>query len=130
MIVVDASIVVDLVCTGTSTGVLGSRLEDEFLLAPELLPVEVASALRGLERGGVLDAAALESAAGDLARLPVDLHPTLPLVPRILALRANLTAYDAAYVALAAVFDCPLLAHDRRLARAASGLCAVEVPSP
>ena len=33
-------------------------------------------------------------------------------------------------IALAAVFDCPLLTHDRRLARAASGLCAVEVPSP
>lgn len=128
MIVVDASIVVDLVCTGTSIRTLAARVEAEVLLAPDLLPVEVASALRGLERGGVLNAAALESAADDLARLPVDLQPTLPLVPRILALRANLTAYDAAYVALAAALGCPLLTHDRRLARAASGLCAVEVP--
>ncbi|MBP3977270.1 type II toxin-antitoxin system VapC family toxin [Microbacterium sp. BLY] len=130
MIVVDASIVVDLLCAGTSARALGARLEDEFLLAPELMPVEVVSALRGLERGGVLSAGALESAADDLARLPVDLHPTLPLVPRILAVRANLTAYDAAYVTLAAALGCPLLTHDRRLARAASGLCAVEVPSP
>ncbi|AZS39252.1 MULTISPECIES: type II toxin-antitoxin system VapC family toxin [Microbacterium] len=86
--------------------------------------------LRGLNRGGALADAALETAAADLTRLRVELHPTLPLIPRILALRRNMTAYDAAYVALASVFvfGCPLITHDRRLARAASGHCAVEVP--
>ncbi len=128
MIVVDASIVVDVVCNVGSTSALHRRLTDEVLLAPDLLPVEVASALRGLNRGGGLTDAALEAAAVDLARLRVELHPTLPLVPRILALRQNVTAYDAAYVALASVFGCPLITHDRRLARAASGHCAVEVP--
>ena len=72
--------------------------------------------------------AALEAAAIDLARLRVELHPTLPLVPHVLALRRNVTAYDAASVALASVFGCTLLTHDRRLARAASGHCTVEVP--
>ncbi|MFC7944974.1 MULTISPECIES: type II toxin-antitoxin system VapC family toxin [Microbacterium] len=84
--------------------------------------------LRGLNRGGALADAALETAAADLTRLRVELHPTLPLIPRILALRRNMTAYDAAYVALASVFGCPLITHDRRLARAASCHCAVEVP--
>jgi hypothetical protein len=49
VIVVDASIVVDLVCTGTSTGVLGSRLEDEFLLpAPHARPEARAGGLRSV----------------------------------------------------------------------------------
>ncbi|WP_331283740.1 type II toxin-antitoxin system VapC family toxin [Microbacterium oxydans] len=74
--------------------------------------------------------AALEAAAVDLARLRVELHPTLPLIPHVLALRRNVTAYDAASVALASVFGCTLLTHDRRLARAASGHCTVEVPVP
>ncbi|WP_431806556.1 type II toxin-antitoxin system VapC family toxin [Microbacterium paraoxydans] len=126
MIVVDASIVVDLLCSATPTGPLAARLADETLLAPDLMPVEVASALRGLARGGVLGDAAMDAAATGLALLPVDLHPTLPLVPRIVELRANLTAYDASYVALAALAGCPLLTHDRRLARAAAGQCAVE----
>ncbi|WP_447948764.1 type II toxin-antitoxin system VapC family toxin [Microbacterium maritypicum] len=125
---VDASVVVDVFCNVGSTSALHRRLTDEVLLAPDLLPVEVASALRGLNRGGALADAALETAAADLTRLCVELHPTLPLIPRILALRHNMTAYDAAYVALASVFGCPLITHDRRLARAASGHCAVEVP--
>ncbi|WP_292764943.1 type II toxin-antitoxin system VapC family toxin [Microbacterium sp. UBA3486] len=125
---VDASVVVDVFCNVGSTSALHRRLTDEVLLAPDLLPVEVASALRGLNRGGALADAALETAAADLTRLRVELHPTLPLIPRILALRHNMTAYDAAYVALASVFGCPLITHDRRLARAASGHCAVEVP--
>lgn len=128
MIVVDASVVVDALCNVGSSSSLHRRLADEVLLAPDLLPVEVASALRGLNRGGELTDDALEAAAVDLSRLQVELYPTLPLIPRILALRQNVTAYDAAYVALASVFGCPLVTHDRRLARAASGRCVVEVP--
>lgn len=128
MIVVDASVVVDLLCNVGSSSALHRRLADEVLLAPDLLPVEVASALRGLNRRRGLTDTALEAAAVDLARLRVELHPSLPLIPHVLALRQNVTAYDAAYVALASVFGCPLLTHDRRLARAASGHCTVEVP--
>ncbi len=84
--------------------------------------------MRGLDRGGELPDDALAAAAVDLSRLQVELYPTLPLIPRILALRQNVTAYDAAYVALASMFGCPLITHDRRLARAASGHCAVEAP--
>ena len=39
----------------------------------------------------------------------------------------HITVYDAAYVALAMLIDRPLLTADRRLARAASRLCQVEL---
>lgn len=48
-------------------------------------------------------------------RLPVDRRPALPLLPRMWALRENLTAYDAAYVALAEALDCALLTCDARI---------------
>lgn len=44
-------------------------------------------------------------------------HPENPLLPRIWQLRQNLTAYDAAYVALAEALDCPLLTFDAGLSR-------------
>lgn len=127
MLVVDASAVVDLL---TSTGVttqLHRRLQAETLIAPDHLPIEVASALRGLNRGGLLSDTRLDAAASDLTRLRVDLSATLPLVPRVLALRRNFTAYDAAYVALAELATCTLVTLDRRMARAASKHCTVEV---
>jgi len=40
------------------------------------------------------------------------------LLPRVWELRANLTAYDAVYVALAEALDAPLVTRDRRLAAA------------
>ena len=127
MIVVDASIVVELLTDLGARSPLHARLADESLIAPDLLPVEVASALRGLNLGGHLDDDALDLAVDDLMRLPVDLHPSLPLVPRILALRSNISAYDATYVALAEAFRCPLLTLDRRLAGAAVVHCEIEV---
>lgn len=126
MIVVDASVIVELLTsTGRRTS-LQERLAHEHLAAPDILPIEVASALRGLGRGGHLDDATISSTAEDLARLPLDLHPSLPLVPGVLALRENLSAYDASYVALAAALGRPLLTYDRRLVRAASPHCEVE----
>jgi len=51
----------------------------------------------------------------------------VPLLPRIWGLRANLTAYDAAYVALAEALDAPLLTRDRHLAAAPGHRARVEV---
>lgn len=127
MIVVDASLVVDLLTTSGTTA-LHQRLSAETLIAPEILPVEVASGLRGLNRGGLLSDGRLDQGASDLARLRMELYATLPLVPRMLDLRHNLSAYDAAYVALAEVTGAALLTLDRRLARAAAQHCTVEVP--
>lgn len=127
MIVVDASLVVDLL-TASGTTALHQRLATETLIAPEILPIEVASGLRGLNRGDLLSDERLDRAASDLARLRLELYATLPLVPRVLDLRHNLSAYDAAYVALAEVTRSVLLTLDQRLARAAAEHCTVEVP--
>lgn len=53
-----------------------------------------------------------------LQELPVNRHVETPLLPRVWHLRANLTAYDAAYVALAEAIDCPLVTFDAALAGA------------
>ena len=59
--------------------------------------------------------------------LPIRRLPHAPLLPRIWALRDNLTAYDAAYVALAEAIGAPLLTADRKLARAPGIDCEVEL---
>jgi predicted nucleic acid-binding protein len=73
------------------------------------------SAERGLE--------ALE----DLAGLSVRRYPHDIVLPRVWELRANLTAYDAVYVALAEALGAPLLTRDRRIASAARHHARVEV---
>lgn len=68
---------------------------------------------------GDLDGERGREALADLADLPMRRYPHDFLLPRIWDLRSNLTAYDAAYVALAEVLDAPLVTRDRRLAAAA-----------
>jgi predicted nucleic acid-binding protein len=54
----------------------------------------------------------------DLAELHLTRYPHGPLLPRIWELRDNLTAYDAAFVALAETLNVPLITRDRRIANA------------
>jgi predicted nucleic acid-binding protein len=51
------------------------------------------------------------------------------LLPRIWALRENVSAYDATYAALAETLGCALLTADARLAREPGATCAVTVVS-
>lgn len=71
------------------------------MVAPDLLNAEVLSVLRKLEQNGTLSAARATQASTDLMRAPLRRLPTLPFVTAIWALRANLTPYDACYVAVA-----------------------------
>ena len=68
--------------------------------------------------GGQLRPERGDEALVDLADLDVARHPHEPLLPAIWRLRSHLTAYDAAYVALAEVLDAPLVTCDTRLAAA------------
>src|SRR5205807_1383872 len=68
-----------------------------------------------------------QQAVADLGDLAVDRYPTLPLMPRAFELRANVTPYDAAYVALAEGLACALLTADARLARTPRLRCAVRL---
>ena len=99
----------------------------ESLHAPHLLDLEVAQAFRRAVAAGSLDPDRARQALDDLLLLDVERYPHDRLLPRIWDLRDNLTAYDAAYVALAEALDCPLLTCDRRLARARAAAARTEL---
>ncbi len=83
--------------------------------------------VRRYAASGEIDSARGRMALTDLADLPLRRYPHDFLLPRIWDLRNNLTAYDAAYVALAEVLDIPLLTRDRRLAAAAGHRAQIEL---
>jgi predicted nucleic acid-binding protein len=85
--------------------------------APHLLDIEVMHALRRLVQLGEVSPDDARGAVDALAELRIERHAHLLLLPRIWELRASLTAYDAAYVALAEVLGMPLLTRDAKLSR-------------
>ena len=118
MIVVDCSVVVDVLTWHGEGEVPHDELAGRDLHAPALLDYEVVSALRGLTLGAHLEPARASAALLDFDDLPSQRwHVAAPLRERAFALRDNLTAYDAAYVALAEALQCPLLTRDARLGR-------------
>jgi predicted nucleic acid-binding protein len=120
VIVLDASTVVEWLLRLPRAGLVEARLsrEAESLHSPHLLDVEVAQVVRRLAAQGVVSAERGRQALEDLADLDLARHPHEVLLPAIWQLRENLTAYDAAYVALAEALDAPLLTLDARLAGA------------
>jgi predicted nucleic acid-binding protein len=62
--------------------------------------IESLNAIRGKVRGGQIEGSAIDEALEELQTIPIRLYPHLPLVMGSWALRDNLTAYDASYVAL------------------------------
>jgi predicted nucleic acid-binding protein len=99
------------------------------LFAPAHLDIEVFSALRGLARGGKAVEEAGPAALAHLAAFPIRRMPTAPLMERMWELRANVTGYDAAYVALAERLDCVLITCDTKLAAATGPRCRIDVIS-
>jgi predicted nucleic acid-binding protein len=129
VIVIDASAVVPLLIDpAATTEALQARLHRESALhAPHLLDVEVAHALRRRVLGGGLSLAHARRAIRRLAVLPLVRWPHERLLGRTLALRDRLSAYDAAYVALAEGLGATLLTRDTRIARAGGHRARVEV---
>jgi len=130
VIVVDASLAVSLLLNLEPVASRAwSRLEGERRLeAPEVFALEVANALRGLARAGRIEPARARGISTGITRkLPISLRGHDPLLERIWALRDNLTAYDASYVALAEALDTPLLTEDRGIAQAPGICCEVEL---
>lgn len=103
------------------------RLRGQRLAAPHLLDVEVVSAWRRLAAAGHLDERRAALARADLRSLPIDRVPHAPLLERSWELRANLTCYDAAYVALAELIGVPLVTADAKLASTPGPRCTIEV---
>jgi predicted nucleic acid-binding protein len=97
------------------------------LFAPAHLDAEVVSALRGLSRSRPTLGAAVPAALDHLAGFPIRRMGLAPLLHRMWELRDNVTAYDAAYVALAERLGSPLLTCDSKLAAASGPRCRFEL---
>lgn len=130
MIVVDASVLVTVIAErGSRADAMQQRLDGDDVIAPELIDLEVLSAVRGLVRGGVLQESAARAGLVSLAGAPIERFGHRGLMSRAWELRDNLSPYDAAYVALAELFGIALVTRDARIARAPGLRCAVEVLS-
>ena len=129
MIVTDASVILELLLRTRAAKAIEARLFDanESLHAPHLLDVEVAQVLRRYAARGEISAPRGRLALELLARFPIARYAHQPLLTRMWALRANMTAYDAAYVALAEAMGATLLTRDERLAAAPGARARIEL---
>jgi predicted nucleic acid-binding protein len=129
VIVVDASVLAKMLVYADERGrkarVVLAR--DPEWAAPEHWKAEVFSVIRGLELANKITEQRALRAVARLPHLGVD-HVSLDdLLARMWQFRDRIGAYDAPYVALAAARDLTLVTSDRRLARAATGFCRVEL---
>jgi predicted nucleic acid-binding protein len=123
-LVVDASVVVAaLVDSGPEGAWADGLLESENLAGPHLMPVEAANILRLAALSGVISQDNAALALADLLAIPIELFPYEPFALRAWELRANVTAYDAWYVALAEALGVPLATLDQKLTRASGPQC-------
>lgn len=124
MRVVDAGVVIELLAGDLDP----DRLGDEELAAPHLLDSEVTHVLRGLVHRGVISDEQGNLALDGFLRLALTRFPADWLRPRMWALRHNLSAYDATYVALTEMTNATaLLTTDARLAAAPGPECYIEL---
>jgi predicted nucleic acid-binding protein len=129
VIVVDASALIEFLLQtqlGTQVEARLFRGQDEFH-APHLVDVEVTQALRRLVRTGEVPADRAADALADLAGLDLQRHAHVDLLERAWKLRANITSYDAMYVALAEALDGPLITCDAPLAKAPGHRATIEL---
>ena len=128
-LVVDASVVVAALIDSGSTGQWAENLLlNAPVQAPQLMPVEAANILRRAALFGDIGEDLAAMAHRDLLVLPCSLFPYELVADRVWALRANITAYDASYVALAELMDAELATLDRSLARAPGPVCRFLLP--
>jgi len=129
LIVIDASVLANVIADDAGDG---QRARDTIrqaggLSAPELVDVETVAVLRKRWLAGTLSDGRFAAAVDDLMDLDVDRYPALPLLRRAYELRANVSAYDATYVALAEGLACALVTADARLANAPGPTCEIRL---
>jgi predicted nucleic acid-binding protein len=129
LIVIDASVLANVVGDDGSDG---RRARREFrdagdVAAPDLVDVETVAVLRKRWIAGTVSDRRFAAAVEDLGQLDLDRYPALPFMRRAYELRANVTAYDSVYVALAETLGCELLTADGRLANAPGPRCTIRV---
>ena len=129
MIVVDASALIEVLLGTSAASCLAERFfaEGETLHAPHLIDLEVTQVLRRYALAGTFSAERGTEALEDLSGFPIVRYPHQPFLSRIWNLRHNVTAYDAAYLALAEAIDAPLVTRDAKLASAAGHQARIEL---
>lgn len=129
MRVVDASVLANALADDDVDGRVARAAirADTDLAAPDLADVETVAVLRKRWLAKTLTARRFRDAVADLGDLAIVRYPTMPLMRRAYELRANVTPYDVAYVALAEALECPLLTGDRRLANASGPRCEIQL---
>jgi predicted nucleic acid-binding protein len=135
MLVVDASIALtwcfeDEVTEATE--VIGTRIDSEGAIVPDLWRLEIGNALLSAERRGRLKRSDVEQRLGLLMALPITIDgdtASRAWTDTLLLARAErLTLYDAAYLELAIRRDVELATLDRELRRAARKMGIAVVP--
>jgi predicted nucleic acid-binding protein len=132
VIVVDASALTNAF---TDDGPVGAVARDELArdahwTGPEHLPVEAFSAIRGRWLGRKIGEDRAADAVTALAAAAMDVVSVRPLLERMWQLRANVSGYDAAYLALAEAFGCTLVTADVRLGHVPGVRCEVRLALP
>ncbi len=129
MIVVDASAILEVLLRTPAAGVIEDRIlaDGETLHAPHLLDLEVAQVLRRYVIVGTMSPDRGTDALDDLRDFRMTRYSHTIFLPRIWELRSNMTAYDAAYIALAESLGATLLTRDRRLSKSPGHDAAIEV---
>ena len=128
-VVVDASAVVDFLIKADGVPRLRERLRPfQVLHAPHLIDLEVLHFVRGRHLHGEIDAVRVSEVIADHLALPIKRYAHHMLLQRAWELHANITAYDAIYVALAEFLHATLITSDLRLAKAAARFVDVETP--
>lgn len=118
--VLDASIAVGWVVPAQASDYarrMRLRAKREAYHVPAIWPTEVANVLITLERRALMSGQAARAAADVLSRLHPVVHPSRSSIAdqRELGARFGLTAYDAAYLALALDLKLPIACGDRPL---------------
>jgi predicted nucleic acid-binding protein len=125
--VTDASVFVDaLVGVGVHGDLARAYLRGVAVLeVPAIFGAEATSALRMLVLRGELSSIRATAAIEQLRSTRTLQFPFEPFSRRVWDLRANLTIYDAWYVALAEWLSTELVTADQRLANAAGPRCPI-----
>lgn len=129
MIVLDASAALELLLRAGRHPALVARVlrSGETVAAPHLLDLEVTQVLRRFVMAGELTEARAREAIEDHRAMGIARYPHMELLERVWQLRANCTAYDAVYIALAEALGAALITCDARLADVPGTRVAIEV---
>jgi predicted nucleic acid-binding protein len=129
LIVIDSSAVIEVLLRSQIGMEIEERILSPFenLCAPHLLDLEIAQVLRRYCASGDMSPERGQNALDDLKDMPITRYPHDIFLSRIWELRNNITAYDAAYVALAEALPAPLFTCDKRLASAPLNEVSIEL---